>query len=75
MRPAVACQALVLNGLLRLEFKNVQDKVFEESLGTEDKITVDLKTIGATLRSWINSAQKRGYWRALVNAALNLRVP
>ena len=24
---------------------------------------------------WVDSAQNRNYWRALVNAALNLRVP
>ena len=25
--------------------------------------------------NWVDSAQVRGYWRALVNAALNLRGP
>ena len=33
-----------------------------------------LKEIGIITRNWIDSAQDRDYWRALVNAALNLRV-
>jgi hypothetical protein len=33
------------------------------------------KEIGIITRNWIDSAQDRDYWRALVNAALNLRIP
>ena len=35
---------------------------------------MDLEEIG-NAGNWIDSAQDRDYWRALVNAALNLRVP
>ena len=41
----------------------------------EDNIRIDLKEIGINTRNWVDSAQNRNYWRALVNAALNLRVP
>ena len=41
----------------------------------EDKIRMDLEDIGINLGNWVDSAQDRNYWRALVNAALNLRVP
>ena len=34
---------------------------------------MDLKEIGINTRNWIDPAQGRDYWRALVNAALNLR--
>ena len=40
----------------------------------EDNIRMDLKEIGNT-RNWVDSAQDMDYWRALVNAALNLLVP
>ena len=36
---------------------------------------MDLKEIGIDTRNWIDSARDRVYWIALVNAALNLRVP
>ena len=41
----------------------------------EDKIRMDLEEIGINAGNWVDSAQDRNYWRALVNAALNLRVP
>jgi hypothetical protein len=41
----------------------------------EDNIRIDLKEIGINTRNWVDSAQDRDYWRALVNAALNIRIP
>ena len=41
----------------------------------EDDIRMDLEEIGINAGNWVDSAQDRDYWRALVNAALNLRVP
>ena len=41
----------------------------------EDNIRMALEEIGINARNWVDSAQDRNYWRALVNAALNLRVP
>ena len=36
---------------------------------------MDLEEIGINAGNLIDSAQDGDYWRALVNAALNLRVP
>ena len=36
---------------------------------------MDLEELGVNAGNWVDSAQDRDYWRALVNAALNLRVP
>ena len=41
----------------------------------EDNIRMDLEEIGINAGNWVDSAQDRDYWRALVNAAMNLRVP
>ena len=41
----------------------------------EDNIRMDLEEIGISAGNWVDSAQNRNYWRALVNAALNLRDP
>ena len=41
----------------------------------EDSMRMDLKEIDINARNWVDSSQDRDYWRALVNAALNLRLP
>ena len=41
----------------------------------EDSIRMDLEEIGINAGNLVDSAQDRNYWRALVSAALNLRVP
>jgi hypothetical protein len=41
----------------------------------ECNIRIYLEEIGINAGNWVDSAQDRDYWRALVNAALNLRVP
>ena len=41
----------------------------------EDNIKIDIEEIGINAGNWVDSAQNRDYSRALVNAALNLRVP
>ena len=40
----------------------------------EDNIRMDLEEIGIDAGNWVDTAQDRDYWRAFVNAALNLRV-
>jgi hypothetical protein len=41
----------------------------------EDNIKVDLRGIGWGGMDWINLAQDREQWRALVSTVMNLRVP
>ena len=36
---------------------------------------MDLEEIGINAGNWVGSYQDKDYWRALVNVALNLRVP
>ena len=36
---------------------------------------MDHEEIGINAENWVDSAQERDYWRALVNAALNPQAP
>ena len=64
----------------RSAFKNLTGKpTGKRPLGRprhrwEDNIRMDLEEIGNNVGNWVDSAQDRNYWRALVNPALNLRV-
>jgi hypothetical protein len=40
-----------------------------------DNIKIDLRDIGWDSMDWIDLAQDRDQWRALVNTVMNLRVP
>ena len=41
----------------------------------EDNIRMDLRVVGCGCVDWMELAQDRDRWRALVSAVMNLRVP
>jgi hypothetical protein len=51
-----------------------REKIFRKA-GREDSITMNLKEIDDNTRKWVDLAQDKDYWRAVVNVALFLRVP
>ena len=42
-----------------------------EGLGVDGRTILEWIEIGINARNWVESAQDRDYWRALVNAAFN----
>jgi hypothetical protein len=41
----------------------------------ENNIKMDLEEVGCGSMDWIDLAQDRGMWQALMNAVMNIRVP
>ena len=60
---------------VRMEEGRSALKILTGNLQERDLWGMDLEEIGINTGNWVVSAQDRNYWRALVNAALNLRVP
>ena len=50
-------------------------KTYSKDTLRKDNIRMDLKEIGIITRNLVDLTQDRDYWIALVNAALDLRVP
>ena len=59
----------------RSAFKILTGKPTGKRLLGRPRRRMDLEGICITAGNWVDSAQDGNYWRALVNAALNLRVP
>ena len=54
---------------------NILRNLTKPSRRWEDNIRMDPKEIGINTRKWVDLAKDRDYWRAVVNVALNLRIP
>ena len=57
--------------------RNLRERHRLEELDVDGKITVkmDLQDVGWGGMDWIDPAQNSDWWRAIVNAVINLRVP
>jgi hypothetical protein len=58
-------------------WENVRERDYFEDPGLDGKIILGwiLRKWDGVGMDWINLAQDRGRWRALVNAVMNLQVP
>ena len=59
----------------RSAFKILTSKPTSRKVTFRNGRTMDLKEVGISINNLVDSSQDRYYWRTLVNAALNLRVP
>jgi hypothetical protein len=57
------------------ESQKERDYWEDQEVGWVDNIKMDLREIGRDGMDWIDLAQDRDWWRALVNTVMNLRVP
>ena len=64
-------------GVYRVSVRKPEGKrpLGSPTLRWEDNITMDLQEVGCEGTDWIELAQDRDKWRALVNAVMNVRVP
>jgi len=53
---------------------NLMEKDNSEDLAVDGRILMDIQEVVRGSIDWINLAQDRDRWRALVNAVMNLRV-
>jgi hypothetical protein len=59
---------------LRLFYISVSDDAGEPRRRWEDNIKIDIQDVGCGGMDWIELAQDRDRWRALVHAVMDLRV-
>ena len=72
---SIESPALMSHGVSKL-VKSTGNRPLGRLRGSwEDNIRMDLKEICVNTRNWVDSAQNRDYYRARVNAAMNLRLP
>ena len=51
------------------------ETLWDPSIVWIDNIKMDIQEVGCRIMDWIELAQDRDRWRALVNAVMNLRFP
>ena len=65
----------MLSSVMQLTGKPTEKRSLGRPRHRWEDIRMNLKEIGINTRNWVDWAQDRNYWRALVNAALGVRVP
>jgi hypothetical protein len=64
-----------INSEIKCNSEFLIDVTFKSRRRWVDNIKMDLREIGWDGVDWIDLAQDRDEWRALVNTVMNLRVP